>query len=273
MGNHISAGIFVFAAILALPPVIKAQEATPAKGGLTAEEMAKANNPLANSKAFNVQNYYVPTIYENSSLKANTFLLRYASPFANGKVLARFTLPLNTVPTGVTSKGVDYSSGMGDLNFFVTYTFSKPTSKVLIGAGPQVVIPTATSINTGAGKWQLGGAFVIFDTESPALQYGVLVVYQASIAGQADRPSTSIIQAQPIALFQLGKGAYLRTTGLWNFDVKNNVYSVPVGFGAGHVTKAGNLVFNIFLEPQFTILHQGTGQPGLQLFAGINCQF
>jgi hypothetical protein len=32
-------------------------------------------------------------------------------------------------------------------------------------------------------------------------------------------------------------------------------------------------VFNIFIEPQFTILHNGTGQPAFQLFTALNMQF
>jgi hypothetical protein len=30
---------------------------------------------------------------------------------------------------------------------------------------------------------------------------------------------------------------------------------------------------NIFLEPQFTAVHYGAGQPVLQIFGGINIQF
>jgi hypothetical protein len=31
-------------------------------------------------------------------------------------------------------------------------------------------------------------------------------------------------------------------------------------------------VLNLFLEPQFTVLHEGVGQPGVQLFAGLMAQ-
>jgi hypothetical protein len=43
----------VFFTVLLLLPALKAQ--------LSAEEAAKANNPLANVKAFNLQNYYSST--------------------------------------------------------------------------------------------------------------------------------------------------------------------------------------------------------------------
>jgi hypothetical protein len=243
------------------------------QAGLSEEELKKANNPLANAKALNLQNYYVPSIYDNADMKANTMLFRYAMPFAEGKILTRFTLPFNTVPTGYDANGMRYSSGMGDLNFFATYTFSKPAAKWLLAVGPQVALPTATSNNTGTGKWQLGGALVAFNASSAVFQYGALLTYQASVAGASDRADVSNLQMQPFLLFQLGKGSYLRSTGLWSFNLEANSYNVPFGVGLGQVAKVHKVVFNIFMEPQVTVLHQGAGQPALQLFMGINSQF
>jgi len=238
------------------------------------EDAAKANNPLANSKAINFQNYYIPSIYEDASMKANSMLIRYAMPFDKGKILVRVTQPLNTNPSGYDAiLRPTYSSGLGDLNFFATYTLTKPTAKMLIGVGPQVVIPTATSPYTGSGKWQLGGALVLFNASSRVFQWGSLITYQHSIAGQSDRPDASLLIVQPFGIFQLGKGAYLRSTALWSFNIENDSYNVPIGIGAGHVLKVDKVVLNIFLEPQFTMLHQGLNQPALQIFGGINCQF
>jgi hypothetical protein len=33
------------------------------------------------------------------------------------------------------------------------------------------------------------------------------------------------------------------------------------------------VVFNFFIEPQFTILSKGAGQPEFQLFMAVNMQF
>lgn len=248
--------------------------ATNSRAQVSDAEAAKANNPLADSKALNFQNYYIPSIYEDASMKANSMLIRYAMPFAKGKVLVRVTQPLNTNPSGYDAiQRPTYSSGLGDLNFFATYTLTKPNSKMLIGVGPQVVIPTATSPYTGSGKWQLGGALILFNTASRVFQWGGLITYQHSIAGQTDKPDASLLIVQPFGIFQLGKGAYLRSTALWSFNIENDSYNVPIGIGAGHVLKVDNVVLNIFLEPQFTVLHQGLNQPALQIFGGINCQF
>ena len=48
---------------------------------------------------------------------------------------------------------------------------------------------------------------------------------------------------------------------------------IPFGFGIGQVTVVGKTVFDIFVEPRFTILHQGVGQPAFQIFTALNMQF
>ena len=72
---------------------------------------------------------------------------------------------------------------------------------------------------------------------------------------------------------QMGGGYYLRGAPIWAFDLENDTYSIPVGLGLGRVFKSGNTVFNVFAEPQFTILHKGDGQPLFQVLVGFNMQF
>ena len=241
--------------------------ATPAHAQ-SAEELAKANNPLASMTAFNLQNYYVPTLYGLPDVKANTFWFRYAKPVFNGKVLVRASLPLGTVPTAAR----DPKSGIGDFNVFAAYlAVSTPTKT--IGIGPLVAAPTASEDALGTGKWQLGGAAVIFQALSPQVQLGGLLTGQWSVGGDEDRADTGIVAVQPFMFVQLGGGTYLRTAALWFYNLETDDYNIPFGFGIGKVVKVGNVVYNIFLEPQFTVLHEGVGQPALQVFSGLNLQF
>ena len=41
----------------------------------------------------------------------------------------------------------------------------------------------------------------------------------------------------------------------------------------GQVIKKGKSVFNLFIEPQYSVAWRGPGQPDWQIFAGFNMQF
>jgi hypothetical protein len=233
----------------------------------TAAEVAKANNPLAPVTAVNLHNYFVPTLYGVPNQSANAMMLR--GVFATSKMILRGTLPLSTTPSG----SGDAVSGLGDFNVFDAFLLTSSESKTQFGVGPLLVIPTATDDLLGSGKWQAGGAVVAVSNVTPAVLAFGLVTYQHSFAGDGDRPTVSLMTAQPGAVFQVGGGYYIRTSGIWQWNTETGDYAIPIGLGAGKVMRAGKAVLNMFLEPQFTVLHEGVGQPAFQLFAGLMAQF
>jgi hypothetical protein len=226
-----------------------------------------ANNPLAKFQAFNMHDYYVPSLTEAPDQKSNTYWFRYAQPF--GKWLFRASLPVSTVPTGTSTS----TSGLGDLNAFAAYLFDTGNPKVSVGLGPQVTAPTASEDATGTGRWLGGLALVYFNAESKAFQWGGLVTWQKDFAGDADRPAQNIVAVQPFYFVQMGNGLYFRGAPVWAFNLENNSYAVPMGLGIGKVVPTPSTVFNIFIEPQYTILSRGAMQPQLQIFVGFNMQF
>jgi hypothetical protein len=234
---------------------------------------AQANNPLANMTALNFHNYYMPKL-TNAPADAylNNAWIRFARPFSSGKLLLRVSVPVNTIAfPDPQSESLNSINGLSDINAFLSYNFvSKPTATV--GIGPNLTIPTATEDELGTGKWQGGFAFVAFIAKSPVFQYGGLITWQASFAGNDDREKTNMAAVQPFYFWQLGNGTYLRGAPIWVFDIENEAYTLPLALGIGKVVKVGNTVFNLFVEPQYTVLHEGM-QPQVQLFTGINLQF
>lgn len=235
--------------------------------GQDASAEAQANNPLANFTAFNVQNYYVPELSGPIETTANSFVLRYAKPL--GKWLMRASLPFNRTPTGINTT----ESGMGDFDVFFAYLFDTGNPARSFGVGPQIAFPTATEDATGSGKYQAGLAAVYFDGTSKRFQWGGLLTYRTDFAGDSDRADTSLLAAQPFYFWQLGNGNYIRGAPIWVFNLEENTYHVPMGLGIGKVVPMGNAVFNFFVEPQFTILSKGAGQPQFQLYMAVNMQF
>ncbi len=242
--------------------VVFAQEG---KQEVDEETLKKANDPMADVKAFNVQSYLVSKLYGLPDNSVTQTLARYSQPL--GKVLLRVTMPF--IVSSEATKAP--TTGFGDLSLFAIYSFPVSAGNK-IGIGPNLTFPTG-SHNLGAGKWQAGLSFLAFMASNKQIQWGTLLQWQTSFAGDDDRPDVSLLTPQVFGIWQLGGGWNLRSTGIWSFNLHTGDYSVPIGLGAGKVMKVGKLVFNLFAEPQFTVFAEGVGQPKYQTFVGFNTQF
>lgn len=258
------AGLIIVSLILMAVPAI-AQEKS------AAGDAAQANNPLANMTAFNLHNYYIGELTESDE-DANQFWFRFAKPFSvfGGDWLMRASLPINSFPTPPDG---NTDTGLGDFNVFAAYLFDTGNPALSVGLGPQLTMPTATEDELGSEKWSAGLAHVLFNASSPKYQYGYLLTWQHSFAGEDDRADVNIGAFQPFLFYQLGRGLYLRSAPIWAYNFESDGYSVPIGLGIGQVIPRGKTVFNIFVEPQYSVADDGPGWPEWQIFVGFNMQF
>jgi len=234
-------------------------------------DAAQANNPLANITAVNLQNYYIGEL-TGTDKDANQAWLRVAQPVALGDTnwLVRASLPLNTFPTPPSGST---ETGLGDLGLFAAYLLDTGNPDVSFGIGPQLTIPTATDDALGSEKWSAGLANILFNGNSKQFQYGYLLTWQHSFAGEESRADVNFGAFQPFAFYQLGDGVYLRAAPIWTYNFTNDNYSVPLGVGIGKVMKKDNTVYNFFVEPQFSVADRGAGQPKWQVYFALNMQF
>lgn len=243
--------------------------ANPTGFAQSSQEMNAANNPLQPSLGANLQNLFVDSYYDLGDADSNSALLRGVLPhklFGRPQLL-RATLPIVTTPdlppTGARTD-------VGDLNVFDIVLTKR--GQLELGLGPQLTLPSAGSDETGTGKWQAGLALLAI---SPR-QWGVvggLVTWQHSFAGDSDRRTQNNLQAQPLVIYNLAKGWYLRSTATWTWDLHEGAYYLPIGAGAGKVWKPSAATWNVFVEPQWTVAHDGDGVPQFQIYAGLNLQF
>jgi hypothetical protein len=238
-----------------------------ARAGISATQMSKANNPLADLNGFNFHNYYMPSLFGVPDSVANTMYLRPV--MVTGRQIIRGTLPVATASAG----GGEYRSGLGDFSIFDAIKLTPEGAATDFAVGPLLVVPTATNSALGQGKWQAGAAAVAIHPMPGGSLMGALVTWQHSFAGDKDRPPAHLMTMQPIGTFSVGGGYYVRSTAVMVFDFENDRYLIPFGLGFGKVFKLGNAVANAFVEPQFAVYHKGTGQPSLQLFMGLNLQW
>lgn len=167
----------------------------------------------------------------------------------------------------------DTETGLSDLNLFAAYLINTGNPAISFGVGPRLTVPTATKDELGSEKWSAGLVNVLFDASSSRFQYGYLLSWQASFAGESDRSDVNVAAFQPFAFYQLGGGAYLRGAPIWVYNLENDDYSVPLGVGIGQVITRGKTVYKFFVEPQFSVADRGPGQPERQLFFALNLQF
>ena len=252
--------------LLALPGGARhaeAQEAAAPRQAVSAQDIAKANNPLADMNAVNLQDYYVPSFTSSPTSKLNTLNVR--GVVVTGRQVIRATLP-------VVANGT--ASGLGDLNVFDAFLLTSRESSTQFGVGPLLVIPTNTSAPLGAGSsWQLGAAAVLVHPLAGGSLVGGLLTWQTDVVGGDNRVDTNVGTAQFFATFSIGGGWYVRSSPLAVLDFENDRYLVPFGLGMGKVFPVGGAVANVFFEPQVTAFYHGTGHPTLQLFSGFNLQF
>ena len=185
-------------------------------------------------------------------------------------MIIRATLPINTVPD---PNQPDPKSGLGDANIFDIFLLTRQGAMLQFGAGPLLVARTATSSVLGTGKWQAGGAAVVVFLPDPNFLLASLITYSHSFAGDDDRPTQSVFSPQYLLNVQIGGGFYVRSTPTWTFDFVSGNYVIPFGAGIGKVSKIAGVVVNSYIEPQYSILHHGVGQPAIQIASGLNFQF
>lgn len=257
-----------------------------APAGVSAEELAKANDPTADLNGINFTNYYSSPLYGVPDVSANTFNLR--GVMVKGRHIVRLTIPVTTTPTGRSSVSipgqgsvpiglpigpVQYKSGLGDINIFDSIVLTPDGARTKLAAGPLLVAPSSTNSALGSGKWQLGAAGVVVHPLPNGSMLALLATWQHDVAGDKDRPGTNVSSLQPIMTFGIGGGFYAKSTAVWLLDFRNDNYLIPIGVGFGKVTKIGNTIVNASIEPQFSVYHKGLGLPSFQLAAGVAFQW
>ena len=157
------------------------------------------------------------------------------------------------------------ATGLSDLVFVDVIAFK--TKIGLVGVGPGLIIPTASSDFLGSGKWSTGLAGV-FLTKGFGLTLGILGQQYVSFAGDSDRQDQNFMLFQPIVTKILNKGYYINFSPIMKFDWENDAYNIPLGLNFG---KAFAKNLSMFLGLEYVV--SGPGQGDFTLRLNINAMF
>lgn len=222
---------------------------SPAFGQDQADLAKQIQNPLASVVTLPFQANHNQNVGEFDRTITN-INFQPVIPFPGEKwnFVSRNIIPYLSIPVGEN----DARTGFGDWTTVLYASPAKP-SALIWGAGPALVLPTASNPDAlGDGKLSLGPSAVFF--WGPGSWTLGAVAWQVwSIAGDSDRESVSKLTAQWFINYNLGKGWALGTAPIITCNWKaasGEECTIPWGGQISKVTRFGtrpvNLLFGYY---------------------------
>ena len=227
----------VLASALA-PPVAGAQEAL----GHTADADALAkqlSNPVAALISVPLQFNYDEG-YGTGDGERFTLNIQPVAPFAiseHWNVISRTILPVIDQQDVIPGSS---QSGLGDVTQSFFFSPREPLpSGWIVGAGPALLLPTATEDELGAKQWAIGPTIVALKQTADGLTYGVLWNYLVSVAGDDDRADVNSTFIQPFFAKAFPGGRTLTVNLESSYDFEGEHWNVPVNLVYSKVARIG----------------------------------
>lgn len=219
--------------MLGVPVRLHAQQPKPSSDEATA--LAKASqNPVGDLIAVPLQFNF----NTGGDLEDRTFLNLNFQPVIPFKltrgwnVVARTIVPLNSLPGPLDTR----FSGFGDIQQQVYFTPASPGSFVW-GAGPMFSFPTSTIAPLQTGSWAIGPGGVVLKTTGPWV-VGELFNFFFTVSDEGSPSEFNYFVTQPFVNFNFGEGWALAFAPIItnNFDLDEDSWTVPLGFGIARTT-------------------------------------
>lgn len=135
--------------------------------------------------------------------------------------------------------GTSSQSGLGDIVQSAFFSPKAPTAGGWIwGAGPVLLLPTATDSLLGADKFGLGPTAVALKQQG-GWTYGGLVNHIWSVAGNDNRRGVSTTFLQPFLSFTTKKSTTFGLNTESSYDWKSEHWTVPINLFVAQLVKVG----------------------------------
>ena len=136
--------------------------------------------------------------------------------------------------------------GLGDTTPTFFFSPKAPGPGGLIwGAGPVLLLPTATDEALGAEKWGVGPSVVLLRQTASRWTYGVLANHVESIAGDDLRDDVSTTFLQPILAKNLPGGRTIGGNFEATYDWERGQWTAPLNVYYSKVTRIGEQMLSL----------------------------
>jgi hypothetical protein len=180
---------------------------------------------------------------EGSMLRINVQPVIPISLGEEWNLISRTILPIvdqSNIPAAGFSE-----TGLGDTVQSFFFSPKAPTSGGWIwGAGPVLLLPTATDETLGSEKWGIGPTAVVLRQTGP-WTVGALANHIESFAGESQRADISATFLQPFLTYVTSKQTTFAVNTESTYDWDNEQWSVPINLTAAQLLKAGDQLFQI----------------------------
>ena len=136
------------------------------------------------------------------------------------------------------------AGGLSDTQLSIFLSTRETVKGWILGAGPVLLFPTATSEYTGTGKWAAGPTIIVGRQEK-GWTYGLLANQMWSFAGPESRRSVNSLFLEPFLMYTTKT---YTTVGLFTetaYDFVGDSWKVPVDAILSQVLMVGGLPFSI----------------------------
>jgi len=252
--------LVLFWLVLGSAPILLARntadgDGTLALGENAQEELAKAaQNPVADMISLPFQNN-TNFDFGPANKTQNILNIQPVWPFSlteDWNLITRTIVPVTSQPG--LFPGDNRETGLGDTTFTAFLSPAQP-GRWIWGAGPVLLLPTATDDKLGTDKWGAGPSAVALTTNGPWL-HGVLVSHIWSFAGDIERDDVNQSLVQPFVNYNLPDGWYLVSspiiTANWEADGEDT-WTVPVGGGFGKIFRIGKQPVNAQIQGFYNV--------------------
>lgn len=217
---------------------VTAQETYPT--GSTADLAQQLTNPIASLISVPIQNNFDFGLGANgngSRYLANIQPVVPVSLNGDTNLLSRTILPFIS-QSDVTAPGAN-QTGLGDVVQSLFLSPKAPTSSGLIwGAGPVLLLPTATNSALGTGKWGIGPTGVALKIVGQST-FGLLANHIWSYAGNSSRADVSATFVQPFYAFTTRTAISYGLTAEFSHDWVRDVSVMPITASISQVMVLG----------------------------------
>jgi hypothetical protein len=157
----------------------------------------------------------------------------------NWNVISRTIAPV--VYQNEVFPGAGSQFGLGDINVTLFLSPKQPGADGLIwGAGPVLLLPTATDDKLGAKKWGAGPSAVALVMRGPWTA-GVLANHIWSFAGDDQRQDLSNTFVQPFLAYTWPSAWTASVQSETSYNWKSETWSVPINVAVSKLVKFGRL--------------------------------